>query len=94
MSQPGGISDELRPYVDRSQAEAIDEVGRRLESERPVPRAGFRAELRAHLAEHGRRPATWRPRRLGLAIAGYAGSGLVLLVVAAVGLAGAGPLGY
>jgi hypothetical protein len=87
------ISDELRPYVDLSEAEAIDRTGERLFSERPVPRAAFRAELRAHLGEElGSARSAWRPRRLRVLVSAYAGSGLVLLLVAAIGLAGAGPL--
>ena len=89
------ISDELRPYVDAHEKEDIDSIAERLLDERPVPRAGFRAELRAHLREleADRRPA-WRPRRLRVLIGAYAGSGFLLLVVAALGLSGTGPLGY
>ena len=61
----------------------------RLEYERAVPRAAFRGELRRHLFAL-RRPAT-PPRRLGLLIAGYLGSGIALLTVTAIGLLGAGP---
>jgi hypothetical protein len=91
MIDRGGISRELRPYVDRGEADAIDRIGERLQDERPVPRAGFRAELRARL---NAAPASWRPQSLRLAIAGYLTCGLLLLAVAALGLAGAGPLGY
>ena len=91
MSDGDRIFHELRPYVDRSEAEALDRIGERLEAERPLPRAGFRAELQSSLAT-ARTP--WRPRRLGLAVAAYMGSGLMLLAVAAIGLSGAGPLGY
>ena len=66
-------------------------VARRLEEERPVPRAGFRAELRSKLLTAGREPA-WAGGRLRLRIAAYAGSGVALLAIAAVGVAGAGPL--
>jgi hypothetical protein len=89
------ISDELRPYVDDPERDAIDELSERLLRERPVPRAGFRAELRAQIgAKEAKRAPSWRPKRLGLAIAAYASSGFVLLAAAALGLAGAGPLGY
>ena len=40
----------------------------------------------------GARERTSRPPRLRLMIAAYAGSGLVLLAIAAIGLAGGGPL--
>ena len=92
-SHRDGISDELRPYVDRSEAEGIDLIGERLLAERPAPRAAFRAALHAHLAELvGSRRIAWRPRRLRALVAAYAGSGAVLLAIAAIGLAGAGPL--
>jgi hypothetical protein len=66
-------------------------IARRLEEERPVPRAGFRAELRSKLLATGRERA-WAGGRLRLRIAAYAGSGVALLAIAAVGVAGAGPL--
>lgn len=88
----GGISDELRPYVDRHEAEAIDRVGERLLSERQRPRPAFRAELRAQLSAKAPAREQWRPKRLRVLVAAYLGSGLTLLAVAAVGLSGAGPL--
>ena len=69
---------------------AIDEIARRLEAERPVPRPAFRGDLRRSLVADTERPlALGRVRRLVFA---YAGSGFCLLAVAAVGLAGVGPL--
>jgi hypothetical protein len=93
-SRPGGISDELRPYVDRDEAAGIDRLGERLLTERPFPRAAFRAELRARLRERASARPAWRPRHLRRLVAAYVGSGLLLLVIAAIGLAGAGPLAY
>ena len=88
------ISSELRPYVDKSGVEPIDKLGERLTESRPIPRAGFRAELKAHLTElEQRQGLSWRPRNLRAAIAAYAGSGLSLLGIAALGASGAGPLG-
>ena len=89
------IFDELRPHADETERQELEEIAERLAADRPVPRPGFRAELRAHLhaLESSRRPE-WRPQRLRLMIGAYAGSGLALLVVAALGVAGAGPLGY
>ena len=66
------------------------EIEERLAAERPVPRAGFRAEMRTQLLDSLRKAP---PRRLRLLIATYAGSGAALLVIAAVGVAGVGPLG-
>ena len=65
------------------------ELSARLRSERPVPRAAFRSVLRRSLLAS---PQASRPRRLRLLIGAYAGSGVALLLVAMVGLAGGGPL--
>jgi hypothetical protein len=78
---------ENHDHLDRD----LERIAARLESERPVPAAAFRGELRRRLQERSRRiPAA--PRRLRLAITAYAGSGLILLAIAAIGVAGAGPL--
>ena len=91
----GGISDELQPYVDAGEAEAIDRLGERLlERERPLPSAGFRSQVRASLYGSGRVRTEWRPKRLRVLVAAYAGSGAALMAIAAIGLGGAGPLGY
>jgi hypothetical protein len=89
-SSPGGLSDELRPYVDRAEAEAIDQVGDRLAASCPVLRPAYRSQLRAHLASLSE-AQPWRPRRLKLAVFAYVGSGLFLLAIAAIGVAGSGP---
>jgi hypothetical protein len=91
-SRPGGVSDELRPYVDRSEAESIDQVAARLERERPRPRPAFRSELRARLDRRASERPVWRPRRLRVLVGAYLGSGLLLMGIAAIGLAGVGPL--
>jgi hypothetical protein len=94
-ARPPGISDELRPYVDNTDVEAIDRIGERLEAERPVPSAAFRMELRARLDERaGVAARVWKPRRLRTLVLAYSSSGLLLLAVATLGLSGAGPLGY
>ena len=87
----GGLSDELRPYVDRHEAEEIDRLGEHLLAERPRPRPAFRAELRARLSAKAPAREQWRPKRLGVLVASYLGSGFALLAVAALGLTGAGP---
>lgn len=66
-----------------------DDIQFRLERARPVPRAAFRGELRRRLLAG---PAAARPRGLRLLIAGYVTSGALLLVIAAIGVAGTGPL--
>ena len=67
----------------------IRRLEERLERARPVPRPGFRGELRRHLVA---RRHVMRPAGLRRLIAAYSVSGLLLLAVAAAGLAGAGPL--
>ena len=71
--------------------EDTDPIAERLRAERPVPAPGFRGELRRRLlVADRRRPVA--PRRLRLLMTAYAGSGALLLAIAAFGLAGAGPL--
>jgi hypothetical protein len=69
----------------------LDAIAARLESERPVPRAAFRGDLRRRLVA---RPAGRRLSRRGALalVTAYASSGLALLAIAAIGVAGAGPL--
>jgi hypothetical protein len=68
----------------------VEDLSMRLVAERPVPSAGFRARLRRRLLTAGAATGP-RPGRVRLMIAAYAGSGLLLLAVAAIGVAGAGP---
>jgi hypothetical protein len=69
--------------------DGMTELEHRLEAERPVPSAAFRGELRRHLVQRARQS---RPARLRLLIAAYGGAGATLLLVAAVGVTGIGPL--
>jgi hypothetical protein len=88
------ISSELRPYVDRPDAESVDELAARLAESRSAPRDGFRDELTAHLADlEAEGDPRWRPKHPGAAIAGFGGAGLALLAIAALGATGTGPLG-
>src|SRR5512139_3872786 len=70
-----------------SERKRLLETARLLEQARPVPRPAFRGKLAKQL----RAPSLGlqRPRLL---IGAYAGSGLALLAVVAIGLAGVGPL--
>ncbi len=84
MNDCTGIRDELGP-------EATDELillAQRLHDARPVPAPAFRGRLGRQLAAQ---PPRFAPARLRLLIATYAGSGLVLLVLGAVGASGHGP---
>lgn len=68
----------------------LREIATRLEHERPRPSAEFRGGLYERLAT----PRATRPRiawRLRALVAAYGVSGLLLLAVPAVGLAGLGP---
>jgi hypothetical protein len=69
----------------------LDEIASRLEQERPTPRSAFRRALRRRLFEATERDSA-RARRLRVLVAAYAGSGTMLLAVAALGVAGVGPL--
>jgi hypothetical protein len=67
-------------------AELIETAGL-LEDQRPTPRPTFRGQLARRL-----RTRTSNPFAVRRLIAAYAGSGFALLLVAAIGLAGLGPL--
>jgi hypothetical protein len=69
-------------------AEGVPEIERLLESSRPLPSPAFRGALRRRLLATRPPPVPLRVRRV---IAAYAGSGAILLLVAAVGIAGGGP---
>jgi hypothetical protein len=75
----------------REEEPELDQIARRLEEERPAPRSAFRRELRRRLLEATELHSA-RLRRPRVLIAAYSGSGTVLLVVAALGVAGVGPL--
>jgi hypothetical protein len=91
MSQPPDQPDFLDPAVDVEERFALLATAARLETGRPLPAPGFRGGLRRRLLhERSRRPQLARGRARLLVLA-YGGSGVVLLGVAAVGLAGVGP---
>jgi hypothetical protein len=64
-------------------------IEKRLKGARPGPSSAFNSELRHHLLNAAGGPS---PERLRLLIVVYAASGLLLLAIAAIGLASAGPL--
>jgi hypothetical protein len=80
-------NDFLDPKADTLERVLLTETARLLERERPVPRPAFRGKLAREL-----RPDSSSPYRVRRLIAAYAGSGVVLLLVVAIGLVGAGPL--
>ena len=75
----------------REEQPELDQIARRLEEERPAPRSAFRQELRRRLLEATERQSA-RLRRPRVLVVAYAWSGTVLLAVAALGIAGVGPL--
>lgn len=87
------IRDDLPPGTDPSEIRELATVAQRLRAERPLPRPQFRGELGRRLARGGGPQGTplLAPRR-ALRLAGYYSfAGLLLIAVAAAGLAGAGP---
>jgi hypothetical protein len=82
---PGYSSSE--PPADRDEPEHRT-IAERLERERPIPRPTFRSELRRRLfATSGESRG-----RIRVLIGIYAASGVALLLVAVLGVAGGGPL--
>ncbi|MEZ5062903.1 MAG: hypothetical protein R2700_15595 [Solirubrobacterales bacterium] len=71
--------------------ERLLELADRLDRERPVCAPGFRGELRRSLLVR-LGAGTTKPERLRALILAYAGSGLAMLAVAALGVGGIGPL--
>lgn len=71
--------------------ESLIALAARLEHERPVCAPGFRGELRRSLLGTAQSRSS-RPERLRGLILAYAGSGAVMLLIAALGVGGIGPL--
>lgn len=92
MTDRSDIRSHLEPELEPTDAKTLLAVGERLDRERPVPRPAFRGETGRYLSSEVESAPHARPQRLKLLLAGYAGSGLVLLVVGLVGVLGAGPL--
>ena len=98
MQTPEEIRRDLPADLDRAEGEALVATAMELQALRPAPAAGFQSELRRRLSgtPQSRPSAMPRPeavaRRGARAIAfASAVSGLALLAIAAIGLAGAGP---
>ena len=68
----------------------MSELEDRLRAERPTPTPAFRGGLRRSLVSAGTEGGG-QPQRLRLLIAAYGAAGVLLLLVALVGAAGAGP---
>jgi hypothetical protein len=94
MRTPNEIRRDLPIDLDDSAREAQVALAMRLQTGRPPPGANFRGDLRRKLlgVSKGHQPKVLRSTRtLRLLIVSYVSSGLVLLTIAAIGVAGAGP---
>lgn len=89
MSDHGDMGHDLPPALDEAEREALAETGARLRAARPTPDPNFRGELRRRLL--GAPGAGLSPTSARRLSAAYACFGGLLLAIAAVGLAGAGP---
>jgi hypothetical protein len=85
-AQPGGLSDELDPYVDRAEIARFDRVGELLRGQRPAPSDGFLTRLEAG-------PEAASPDGLWMQVGAALAVGLLLLLVSLLGASGSGPLG-
>lgn len=85
-NDPRDLDSDLAPDLAPDERERLIAVAQRLQAERPVPRPAFRGDLRRRLIHDA------PPRALRARIAALAVSGAVLLLVAAMGALGAGPL--
>lgn len=91
MQTPDEIGRDLPTDLDDQEREELATAGIRLQAQRPVPSAGFRGELRRALLSDATQIAPAPPRSVLALSASYAGVGIVLLGIAAAGVAGAGP---
>jgi hypothetical protein len=94
MQTPGEIRRELSADLDEAEREALVALVMRLQAERPSPSPAFRGDLRRNLL--GGLKNRWlmtsaSPRGIRVLAASYVAGGLLLLTVAAIGLAEVGP---
>ena len=90
MTEPHDIDPLHDPEVEPGERPQLTKVDERLRAERPIPRPAFRGALgRGLLADL--EPSGERLRRVRVLVAAYAGFGVCLIAIAAVGVAGAGP---
>jgi hypothetical protein len=83
--------EDLEPNISASERRRLLEVSDRLGRDRPTPRPAFRGDLRRLLLKGGSGSARQAAPRWRILVATYSGLGALLLAVAAIGLAGAGP---
>lgn len=81
--------EDFGPGTRRDEQEPLLSLATRLETERPVPSPDFRHSMRRQLTDRVDTARLTQTRRLA---ALCAGSGVALLLLAATGVAGVGPL--
>lgn len=91
MSDPRDTDPLQDPELVPGERQQLARIGERLRAERPIPRPAFRGALGRRLLDQ-LEPSRPRSSRVRVLIAAYAGSGLCLIAIAALGVAGAGPL--
>lgn len=94
MQTPGEIRRELPADLDDAEREMLVRVAMRLHGGRPTPALEFREGLRRELVGESRwrrSAGQARPREARDLAAAYCAAGVLMLAVAAAGLAGAGP---
>jgi hypothetical protein len=84
--QAGGLSDELRPYVDEAEVDTFDRFGELLRSQCPTPPPGLLERMSSEVAGHP-------PPQLRVQVVTALLAGLALLGLALLGASGSGPLG-
>jgi hypothetical protein len=87
VTRPSELASDLEPGA----PDDVIRLADRLHADCPLPDPVFRGHLRRQLEARG--TALRRPERLRALIAGYAGSGSLLLLVGAISAGGVGPLG-
>jgi hypothetical protein len=91
------MTEPISPHGHNDPFDAIDvseeRTVARLRAERPVPAPTFRGDLRRRLVSTPRTRTAFGGFSVRVLAASYLGAGLILLAVAAAGLAGAGPFG-
>jgi hypothetical protein len=92
MQSPDEIRRDLPSDLEPSESEELVALAMRLQAQRPAPAPSFRGELsRKLLRVGGARAGLVKRRTARVLAASYVASGLLLLGIAAIGLAGAGP---
>lgn len=90
MTRHDSILGELGPAADPERDADLDPIADRLTASRPVPAPALRSKIRARYSTEAGRTGPAQSARFQ--ILAYGVTGLALIALAAVGLAGVGPL--